>query len=93
MGGSGWVENMREPGVFWDEEPLSKLKVKGLGKATNKKLEKNGISMASKLKNLTSAEIGAIAVIKENKIMTKILTDLRDAFVASQPCQVTDCTI
>jgi hypothetical protein len=35
---------MRGPGVFWDEKLLSKLKVKGLGKATVGK-EKYGISI------------------------------------------------
>jgi hypothetical protein len=50
-------------------------------------------SMVSKVKNLTLAEIGAIAAIKENKITKKILPDYRDAFVASLPRQVPDCTI
>ncbi len=49
--------------------------------------------MVSNVKNLTTAETGAIAAIKENKITKKILTDRRDEFVASQPGQVPDCTI
>ncbi len=72
MGGSGWVGNIRKLGVFLEEQWLSELKVKGLGKATVGKLEKNDISIVSKVKNLTSAEIGAIVVIKENKITKKI---------------------
>jgi hypothetical protein len=54
---------------------------------------KNGISTVSQVKNLTTAEIGAIAVIKENSIMKNILTDLRDAFFPSQPGQVPDCIV
>jgi hypothetical protein len=80
--------NMREPGVIWDEELLSNLKVKGLGKATVGK-----ILAVSNVKNLTSAEIRVIVVTKENKITKKILTDLRDAFVAFQPGLIPDCII
>jgi hypothetical protein len=51
---------MRELGIFWEEELLSELKGGGLGKATVRK-QKNGISTVSQVKNLTTAEIGAIA--------------------------------
>jgi hypothetical protein len=58
-GGSGWVNSMREPGEYWDDELLSSLSIHRFGKKTMGKLKCVNILTVGQIKEQNNQSVSS----------------------------------